>query len=126
MNILENALISEGCIIAAKSIEHSVIGIRSRIGQGSVIKDTYIMGSDNYQKLSEIEHCVYNDEPYVGIGNNCNISGAIIEKNTKIGNNVTIKGGDHLEDTITDTYVIKDGIIVIKNNATIPANTVIG
>ena len=126
VNKLQNALISEGCIIAAKSIEHSVIGIRSRIGEGTIIKDTYIMGSDNYQKLCEIEHCIQSKEPYIGIGTHCNISGAIIEKNTRIGNNVTIKGGDHLEDIVTETYTIKDGIVVIKNNATIPPNTVIG
>lgn len=126
VNQLNNTLISEGCIINAKSIEHSVIGIRSRIGEGTTIKDTYIMGSDNYQKLSIIEHCIYNNEPYIGIGNNCHISGAIIEKNTRIGNNVTIKGGAHLADKEEETYTIKDGVIVIKNNVTIPSNTEIG
>ena len=123
---LNKAMISEGCIINAKSIEHSVIGIRSRIGEGSVIKDTYIMGSDNYQKLTTIENCLKDNIPYLGIGKNCNISGAIIEKNTSIGNNVTITGGDHLEDIVTSTYTIRDGVIVIQNNATIPANTIIG
>lgn len=123
---LNNALISEGCIINAESIEHSVIGIRSRIGEGTIIKDTYIMGSDKYQKLSTIETCIQNKQPYIGIGTNCSISGAIIEKNTCIGDNVIIKGGDHLADTEADTYTIKDGVIVIKNNVTIPSNTSIG
>ncbi len=126
VNSIQNAMISEGCVINAKSIKHSVIGIRARIGEGSTIKDTYIMGSDNYQKLSVIENCIKNNEPYIGIGTNCSISGAIIEKNTCIGNNVTIKGGDHLDDVVTENYTIRDGVIVIKNNATIPSNTTIG
>ena len=123
---LHNVMISEGSIINAKSIEHSVIGIRSRIGAGTVIKDTYIMGNSKYQNLSKIEHCIKNKSPYMGIGSNCNISGAIIEKNTCIGDNVTITGGDHLEDVVEENYVIRDGVIVIKNSRTIPANTVIG
>jgi len=123
---IAKALISGGSIISAESIEHSIVGIRSRIGKGSVIKDTYIMGADNYQTLSQVDTCIRLGEPYIGIGENCKISGAIIEKNCSIGNNVTIKGGDHLEDTETDTYVIKDGVVVLKNSAVIPPNTVIG
>ena len=84
------------------------------------------MGNDDFQSYEEIDHCIKNNIPYLGIGSNCNISGAIIEKNTKIGNNVTIKGGDHLEDIVTDTYTIRDGVVVIKNNAVIENNTVIG
>ena len=126
VKVLNSALISEGCIVNAQSIENSVIGIRSRIGEGTIIKDTYIMGSDNYQNLSDIEKCIQNQEPYIGIGENCTISGAIIEKNTRIGNNVTIKGGEHLQDAETETHTIKDGVIVIKNNVTITSNTTIG
>ena len=123
---LHNTLISEGGLIEAKSIEHSVIGIRARIGSGSVIKDTYIMGADSYQTLNEIEQNIHDQKPYMGIGSDCEISGAIIEKNTRIGNNVIIKGGDHLEDAENELYTIKDGVIVIKNSVTIPHNTKIG
>ncbi len=126
VTLIEKALISEGSIIAAKSLQHCIIGIRSRIGKNSIIKDTYIMGADSYQTLDEIDTCTKEGIPCVGIGDNCNISSAIIEKNCCIGNDVTIKGGDHLEDTETDTYVIRDGIIVIKNSVTIPNGTTIG
>ncbi len=126
VTLMKKALISEGSIVAAKNIEHSVIGIRSRIGKGTEVRDTYIMGADKYQTLDEIDTCIAENRPYIGIGENCNISLAIIEKNCRIGNNVTIKGSDKLEDIETDTYVVRDGIIVIKNNVTIPHNTVIG
>ncbi len=123
---LEKALISEGSILSAKSIKHSVIGIRARVGKNSVIEDAYLMGADNFQTVEEINQCIATNKPYVGIGDDCHISTAIIEKNCAIGNNVTIKGGDHLEDTETDTYVIRDGIIVVKNSVTIPSGTSIG
>ncbi len=123
---VNKAMISEGTIIAADTIEHSIIGVRSRIGNGTIIKDSYIMGADQYQSLSEIEACIKSGKPYIGIGENCNVSGAIVEKNCRIGNNVTIKGGDHLSNTETDTYVVKDGVIVIKNSAIIAPNTSIG
>lgn len=123
---IHKAMISEGCIISAESIEHSIIGVRSRIGSGTVIKDAYIMGADNYQTLTEIDKCISEGVPYVGIGDNCNLSGVIVEKNCKIGDNVTIKGGDHLADIDAETYVVKDGVIVIKNSAVIAPGTTIG
>ena len=126
VTLLDKVLISEGSIISAKSIEHSIIGIRARIGKGSVIRGAYIMGSDSYQKLNEVQECIDKKEPYIGIGENCEITNAIIEKNTRIGDNVIIRGGENLKDEVTDTYVIKDGIVVVRNNATIPANTHIG
>jgi len=123
---ISKAVISEGSIISAKSITHSIVGVRSRIGKGTVIKDSYIMGADQYQTLAQIDCHIKSGTPYIGIGENCTISGAIIEKNSQIGNNVTINGGKHLSDIETDTHVIKDGVIVIKNDAIIAPNTIIG
>lgn len=123
---LNKALISEGSIISANEISRSVIGIRSRIGENTVIKDSYIMGADAYQCIHEIAYLQSQGKAYVGIGKNCHISGAIVEKNCKIGDNVTIKGGAHLEDVETDTYVIREGVVVIKNSALIPSGTQIG
>lgn len=115
---LNKAVIAEGCLIHAEKIEKSVIGVRSRIGKGSVITNTYMMGSDTYESLEEIEK--NKIEILVGIGENCHINNAIIDKNCRVGDNVTINGGKHLEDTETSTYVIKDGIVVLKKGAIIP------
>ena len=115
---LNKAVIAEGCLIHADKIESSVIGVRSRIGKGSVVTNTYMMGSDVYESLEEIERD--NIKILMGIGENCYINYAIIDKNCRVGDNVTINGGKHLEDTETDTYVIKDGIVVLKKGATIP------
>ncbi len=117
---INKAMIAEGCIIQAKSIEHSVIGIRSRIGKETVIKNTYMIGSNKYQDLDEINSDIENGVPPVGIGARCSINNTIIDKDARIGNNVHIEGGSHLENTAQDTYVIKEGIVVIRNGAIIP------
>ncbi|MEJ2112253.1 MAG: glucose-1-phosphate adenylyltransferase [Flavobacteriaceae bacterium] len=117
-------VIADGCIIHAESIEKSVIGIRSRIGKGSVIKNTYMMGSDDYESLEEIEQ--NHISVLVGVGENCTINNAILDKNSRIGDNVTINGGSHVADTETETYVVKDGIVVIKKGAEIPKGFTIG
>ncbi len=117
------AVIADGCIIHAASIERSVIGIRARIGKDSTILNTYVMGSDYYETLKEIES--FHIEILMGIGERCVIENVIVDKNCRVGDDVTIKGGPHLEDTETDTYVVRDGIVVLKKGAVIPSGTVI-
>jgi glucose-1-phosphate adenylyltransferase len=120
---LNKAVIAEGCIIHAAMIEKSVIGIRSRIGRETTIINTYMMGSDLYESLEDIES--RHIEILMGIGERCFIKNAIIDKNCRIGDDVRINGGRHLEDTETDSYCIKDGIVVVKKGATIPKGTII-
>ena len=120
---LNKAVIAEGCLIHAATIERSVIGIRSRIGKESTVINTYMMGSDIYESLEDIES--EKIEILMGIGERCFIKNAIIDKNCRIGDDVRINGGTHLEDTETDTYVIKDGIVVLKKDAVILHGTII-
>ncbi len=122
---LEKTLIAEGGIISASRIERSIVGIRSRIGVGTSISNTYIMGSDRYQSIEAIEKCKKTNTPYVGIGERCYINNCIVDKNARIGNDVRINGGPHLKDIDTDTYTVRDGIVVIKNGALIKNGTVI-
>jgi len=123
---LDKVVIADGCIVAAEHIERSVIGIRSRIGKGTVIKSTYMMGADHYQTLEQIEQAIQEGKPLVGVGENCYIENTILDKNCSIGNNVHIVGGAHLDDGDFDTHAVRDGIIVVKKRAVIPPGTVIG
>lgn len=116
---LVRSVIAEGCIIHAQRIEHAILGIRSRIGRDTVITNTYIMGSDHYQKIEEIESETAEGHPLVGVGDRCYINNAIIDKNCKIGNDVKINGGSHLQDGDFGLYVVKDGIVVVKKGATL-------
>ncbi|MEO7977484.1 glucose-1-phosphate adenylyltransferase [Flavobacterium sp.] len=119
---INQSLISEGCIINAQEIKSSVIGIRSRIGNGTVIQHSYVMGNDFYQDLDEMNQDTHNNKNHVGIGENCFIKNALVDKNVRIGNNVHINGGKHLENFTNDLYTIKDGIVVIKKGAVLPDN----
>jgi glucose-1-phosphate adenylyltransferase len=122
---LERTIIAEGCIIHASRIENSVVGIRTRIGAGTTIVSCYIMGSDYYETLSEIEHAAERGIPKVGIGDRCYIKNMIIDKNCRMGNDVRINGGAHLPDSDHALYTVKEGIVVIKKGAIIPDGFVI-
>jgi len=123
-SILNKAVIGDGCIIQAKKIERSVIGIRSRIGKNSLISNTYMMGNDYYETLEEVEN--NNKEILMGIGDRCYIHNCIVDKNCRIGDDVRINGGRHIKNIETDNYMVKDGIVVIKKDATIAKGTIIG
>lgn len=118
--IINKAIIAEGSIIHAKEITQSVIGIRSRIGKDTVVKNSYIMGCDYYETIEQINKKNASGEPILGIGERCTIEDAIVDKNCSIGNDVHIKGGAHLEKVDHPLYTIKDNIIVIKKGAIIP------
>ena len=116
---LSKTVIADGCIIHASKIEHSVIGIRSRIGKDTTIINSYVMGNDYYQNLEEIDE-VYNDGKVMGIGERCYLNNCIVDKNCHIGNDVKVNGGSHLPDADEELYAVKDGIVVIKKGAVVP------
>jgi glucose-1-phosphate adenylyltransferase len=115
---LEKTLVAEGSIINASRLETSVIGIRSRIGHGTTLVNTYMMGSDYYETLPEIATASL---PLLGIGDRCYIRNAILDKNVRIGDDVRINGGDHLENSDHPLYTVKDGIVVVKKGAIVPS-----
>ncbi len=114
---LERTVIAEGCIIHASRIENSVVGIRARIGHGTTINSVYIMGNDYYETIEEMAINLTKGTPKIGIGERCYIKDAIIDKNCRIGNDVRINGGNHLQNMDNELYTIKDGIVVVKKGA---------
>jgi glucose-1-phosphate adenylyltransferase len=122
---LEKTIIAEGCIINASRVEHSVLGIRTRIGYGTTVVSCYIMGTDFFETLDEMNNSERNGLPKLGIGERCYIKNAIIDKNCRIGNDVRINGGLHLPNGDHSLYTIKDGIVVVKKGAVIPNGFVI-
>jgi glucose-1-phosphate adenylyltransferase len=122
---LEKTIIADGSIINASRIENSVIGIRTRIGYGTTVVNTYIMGCDYYETIDQINEKKHAGKPILGIGGRCVIEDAIVDKNCSIGNDVVIRGGVHLEKTDHPLYTIKDNIVVIKKGAIIPNGFVI-
>jgi glucose-1-phosphate adenylyltransferase len=116
---LQHVLIAEGCIIEASRIERSVIGIRSRIGKGTTIEQSIVMGNDHFATEEELtSHS--NEQPLMGIGQRCFISRAIIDRNVRIGSDVRIVGGSHLEDGKYDKHYVVDGIVIVPKGEVIP------
>lgn len=122
---LEKTIIAEGCIINASRIENSVIGIRTRIGKGTTVVSSYVMGSDYFETVQEMENDAERGIPKLGIGERCYIRNAIIDKNCRVGDDVRINGGPHLENTDHSLYTVKDGIVVVKKGAMLPNGFVI-
>ena len=120
---LERTVIAEGCIVQASRIERAILGIRSRIGKGTTIVNSYIMGSDHYETLIDIQEQTNAGQPLIGIGDRCYINNAIVDKNCRIGNDVSINGGSHLTEGDYGFYVVKEGIVVVKKGAIIPNGT---
>jgi len=122
---MEKVIIADGCIVNASHIKRSVIGIRTRIGFDTDIENCYVMGSDNYQTLDQMDESIAKGDPIMGIGDRCKIKNAIIDKNTYIGNDVCINCGPPLADGDYGTHTVQDGIVVVKKRAVIPHGTVI-
>src|SRR3982751_2723522 len=113
---LRQAIISDGCIISDAHIERSVIGIRSVIQSGATIRNSIVMGAD-YFELGLTD----SSQPAMGIGKNCVIDRAIIDKNARIGDGVVITPEGKSQNLDADNYFIRDGLVVVPKNAVIPA-----
>jgi glucose-1-phosphate adenylyltransferase len=120
---VDHAMLCDGCILNGAHIESSVIGIRSSIGSGSRITRTVMMGCDHYEPVGAPETTPSNPRP--GIGRNARIENAIIDKNARIGNDVTISPAGKPDNVDHELYYIRDGIVIIPKNAVIPDGTVI-
>jgi glucose-1-phosphate adenylyltransferase len=117
-SLLKDVLLSEGCRIRKAEISHSVIGLRSQIGAGTKIKDSILMGADYYDTPS-----IKSTDVPLGIGANCIIEGAILDKNVRIGEGVVIKPFPRGTEMDAGTWVVQDGIVVIPKDTTILPNT---
>lgn len=116
---LNNVFLAEGCTIRNAQISETIVGLRSQIMDGSIIHKTVLMGTDYYEE----------ERPGpipMGIGANCRIEGAIIDKNARLGAGVVIRSFPPGTDLDGDTYVVRDGIVVIPKNTMLPDGTYIG
>jgi glucose-1-phosphate adenylyltransferase len=118
---LSRCLLSDGCIISGERVYHSVVGLRAIVGEGSIVEDSIIMGADYY------EHGEIHDPSGIpiGIGKNCVVKNAIIDKNVRIGDNVVISPEGKPENDQQALYWMRDGIVCIPKNTVIPSGTVL-
>jgi len=114
---LKQVLLADGCRIQQADITHSVIGLRSRIKSGTKIKDSIILGADGDITQGDTSGLK------VGVGENCDIEGAILDKNVRLGKDVIIKPFPRGTDIDNDLFTVRDGIVIIPKNTAIPTGT---
>jgi glucose-1-phosphate adenylyltransferase len=123
---LHQSVISEGSFLYGSDIRHSVVGIRSRIGYGTTVTRSYVMGADFYETREQLQENAREDIPNIGIGEHTTIAGAIIDKNARIGNHVSIGNSGKHNDFDGENFYVRDHIVVIPGGAIIRDGTVIG
>ena len=122
---IHQSIIADGCILTGADIRHSIVGVRSRIGGGTTIKHSIIMGADRFETVEQLEENAAKRIPSIGIGNHCTIINAIIDKEVRIGDNVSIINAHNLQEKDDENYSIRDGIIVVPKGSWIRSGTVI-
>ena len=124
---ITDSMIGDGCILKNCQIHHSVLGIRTRIESNCNIQDSLIMGSDFYQPAEKRQADFDKGRIPVGIGANTTVRRAIIDKNARIGRDVQLINKDHVEEAQREEhgFHIRNGIIVVIKNGTIPDGTII-
>jgi len=122
---IDHALVTDGCIINGAKISHSIVGLRTFVGAGTELNRVIVLGGDYYESDESVQKNEKEGKPRVGIGANCKIENAIIDKNARIGNNVTISPVGKPDQLDHALYFVRDGIVVIAKNAIIPHGTVI-
>ncbi|MBE8988552.1 MULTISPECIES: glucose-1-phosphate adenylyltransferase [unclassified Nostoc] len=124
---ITESIIGEGCILKNCRIQHSVLGVRSRIESGCVIEESLLMGADFYQASVERQCSLIENDIPVGIGTDTIIRGAIIDKNARIGHDVKIVNKDNVQEAERENqgFYIRSGIVVVLKNAVIPDGTII-
>src|SRR5262249_61396639 len=116
---IESSIITEGCIINGATVTDSIIGIRSRIEHGTRLQGVLMMGSDFYQNLDELQRDESRGYPRVGVGRNCSVRRAIIDKNARIGSGVQILNQGCVKNFDGEQYFIRDGIVIVPKNSVI-------
>ncbi|ACK68000.1 glucose-1-phosphate adenylyltransferase [Rippkaea orientalis PCC 8801] len=124
---ITESMVSEGCILKDCRIHNSILGIRTRIEANCTIEDTMLMGADYYESPSLRESKAQEGKIPMGIGEGSTIRRAIVDKNARIGRNVTIVNKENIDESNQEEsgFYIRNGIVVILKNATIADGTVI-
>ena len=119
------AIVSDGCTISKSVLDHSVIGIRSRIGENCQIRRSILMGADYFETPAQRKENERRKRPDIGIGEGTVIEDAIVDKNVRIGQKVVIRASGKSGDVDGANFFVRDGVVIIPKGTTIPDGTVI-
>ena len=122
---VRSSILAEGSIIDDSELDRTIVGIRSIISGGSRVYQSVLMGADYYESDASRAENERSGIPKVGIGRNCLIQNAIIDKNARIGDNSVLVNRDGVDNYDGDNYYIRDGIVIVPKDATILPETVV-
>jgi glucose-1-phosphate adenylyltransferase len=120
---IDHGVISDGCILNNCSVNHSIVGVRSIVGERCNLTRTILLGCDYYESEASIRQNEAKGVPRIGIGRNTRIENAIIDKNARIGENCKISPAGKPDKLDHPLYYIRDGIVIIPKNGAIPHGT---
>ncbi len=118
---IDHVVLGDGCLVTDSSLKHCVIGIRSILGENSNLEDVVMMGADYYQTAAEVQADQAAGLPAIGVGRNCRITRAIIDKNARIGDGVSLSPEGKPDGDYAHGIVIRDGILCVTKSAAIPS-----
>ena len=123
---IDNVVVADGCILTDSKAKHCLFGIRSYVGEGSDLEDVVMMGADYFETPEQIASNAVRGKPNLGVGKGCYIRGAIIDKNTRIGDGSRLSPEGKADgEYVGGAVVIRDGVLVVPKGAVIPAGTVV-
>lgn len=121
---IDYAVIGDGSILEDCSVKHSVLGIRSVIRKGTRLEDVVMMGADKYETDEEMHENASKSLPNLGLGYNCRIKGAIIDKNARIGNDVTLTIDGKADGNYDHGIIVRDGVLLVPKEGNVPNGTI--
>jgi glucose-1-phosphate adenylyltransferase len=120
-----HCILAGGCLLEDASLERSVIGVRSVVRKGTHFKNVVMMGADFFESPDDIEQNKALQKPDVGVGENCHIENAIIDKNARIGNNVRLSPEGKPDMFEEGDIIVRDGVLIVVKGGIVPDGTVI-
>jgi len=119
--VVDRAILADGCIVTDANIKHSTLGVRSVVRDQSVLENVVMMGADSFETAEDLEENKALGRPDYGVGKNCVVKNAILDKNVRIGNNVVLDPTDLPDNFGADVSVaIRDGVLVVCKEAIVP------
>ena len=122
---INHVIVGDGCIITDSYLKRCVIGIRSTLREGARLENVVMMGSDTFESAADRARNREQGIPDIGVGMNCEIKNAIVDKGARIGDNVRLSPDGQLEAYSKDGIFVREGIICVTKNTVVPENTVV-
>jgi len=118
---VDRAILADGCIVTEASIKHSTLGVRSVVRNESKLENVVMMGADSFETVEDLEENGSLNRPDYGVGKNCTIKNAILDKNVRIGDNVILDPTGLPDNFGPEVDVaIRDGVMVVCKDAIVP------